>query len=89
MTTYTKDPSALLDYSTDWTPWLASGETIIGHTVTVPTGLTKVSDGATTTVVTAWLSNGTVGTVYPVVYDITTSAGRHDQRTLRVRVQER
>ena len=64
---YTKDPSAVLDYKFDWkaltngsgtSDWLAAAETISTKTVTVSNGLTKDSDTLTdtNTSVTVWLS---------------------------------
>jgi len=101
--TINKDPQAVLDYTWDWkaltngstdpdaTDWLASGETISSHTVTPASGLDKDSSALTdtNTSVTAWLSGGTAGTHYEVVCHIVTSAGREDDRTLKVYVKQR
>ena len=84
-----KDPSAVLDYVFDWTEWLAAAETITSHTVTVPTGLTLESSTAASGIVTAWISGGTAGTTCRVECLITTSAGRTDERSLWITVQER
>ena len=84
-----KDPSAVLDYVFDWTEWLAAAETITSHTVTVPTGLTLESSTAASGIVTAWISGGTVGTTYRVECLIVTTAGRTDERSLWITVQER
>jgi len=84
-----KDPSAVLDYVFDWTGWLAAAETITSHTVTVPTGLTLESSTAASGIVTAWISGGTVGTTYRVECLIVTTAGRTDERSLWITVQER
>ena len=104
MSAIPKDPEAVLDYAWNWANWLDTSttpnESIITHTVTVPTGLTldssAVVDGANTagTTVTdsqvvAWFSGGTVGTTYRVECLITTSAGRTDERSLWITVQER
>ena len=101
---FTKDPEAVLDYAFNWADWLDTSttpdESIIAHTVTVPTGLTLdssvVVDGVNTagvtitnSQVTAWISGGTVGTTYRVGCLITTSAGRKDERSLWITVQER
>jgi hypothetical protein len=78
------------------TDWLASGETISStFSVTAESGLTlgtgakaaARTDGNTS--VTAWLMGGTAGQTYEVRCRITTSAGRTDDRTLRVQVVER
>ena len=104
MSAIPKDPEAKLDYAWDWSDWLDAtttpNESIIAHTVTVPTGLTldssMVSNGVNTagvtitnSQVTAWISGGTVGTTYRVECLITTTAGRTDERSLWITVQER
>ena len=88
--TFTKDSNAVLDYSFDWaTEWLASGETISSHVITVGTGLTKDSDSENGGIVTVWLSGGTAGVNYPVACKIVTSAGRTDERTILIECTER
>lgn len=89
MSRYTKDADAALDYSVDWTSWLADTEIITSHTVTAPAGLTLDSSSEASGVVTAWLSAGTVGTTYRVGFRITTSEGRTDERSIRIHVEER
>ena len=87
--TKTKDPDAVLDYGFDWSDWLASGETISTSAWVVDTGITADSDSNTTTITTVWLSGGTAGKVYRITNSITTSAGREDDRSLLIKVQER
>ena len=89
MQRFLKDPSAVLDYTWDWSDWLATAETISSHTVTAGSGLTKDSDSATTTAVTAWLSGGTLNRTYAVVCQVVTSASRTDERTLFITVRDR
>lgn len=84
-----KAPLAILDYIENWIDWLASGETIASNVVTVPTGITNTLTTATTTGVTVWLSGGTIGVTYLVTVKITSSAGRTDERSFRVRVVRR
>ena len=86
---WNKSPVAKLDYSVDWSDWLADGETISEHDWTVPTGLTEVSASELGGVCTVWLSGGTVGTTYSVRNEITTSAGREDARTIKITVANR
>ena len=90
---FTKDPDAVLDYVFDWRdasiPWLAAGETIVGHTITADTGITVDSSTESDGKVTVWLSGGTAGKNYKVACKITTSAGRTDERTLWIRVVDR
>lgn len=97
-----KDPDAVLDYVFDWaaltngtgsSDWLAAGETIDSYTVTVAADDDIVidSDSATDgdTSVTVWLSGGTVGNVQRVTCHVVTSAGREDDRSILIPIQER
>ena len=86
---FTKDPDAVLDYTIDWSDWLASGETISTSTWTIPTGLTEDSETETTTTATVWLSGGTEGTSYTITNEIVTSQSRTANRSLYIRVEER
>jgi hypothetical protein len=89
MTSFTKDPDAVLDYRWDWTAWLADGEVISTSVVLAPAGITLDSDTNDTTSTTAWLSGGTNGTDYDVVNRISTNQGRTDDRTMRIHVMQR
>ena len=90
MLRFFKDPDAVLDYLFDWSSWLSVGEAISSHTITISgTGLALDSSSENSGIVTAWLSGGTLGTVYSVSCEITTDAGRTDERTMHIRVQER
>lgn len=77
--TITKDPDDVLDYSWDWTDWLASiADTIASYTVTVD-GITLDSHGIAGSVVTAWLSGGVIGQEASATCQVTTAGGRiHD-----------
>lgn len=86
---FTHDPNSVLDYSVDWSSWLASGETISSSVWTVEAGLTKDSESNTTTVATVWVSSGTAGSDYEATNRITTTDGRTDDRTITIRVRER
>ena len=90
MTTYnvTKDPQAVLDYGFDWTAWL-NGDTIVASVWAVEGGITLDSESETATATIIWLSGGTAGVKYECTNTITTTAGRVDERTLYVRVQDR
>lgn len=84
---FSKDPEAVLDYTIDWSDWLGT-DTISAVSWTVEAGITKDSEGNTTTSATIWLSGGTAGTSYEVTCHITTAGGREDDRTLRIDVEE-
>lgn len=83
-----KDPDATVDYQLDWETWLA-GDTIASSTITAEAGLTLESSENTTTTQTAWVSGGTAGQDYDVVFEITTTDGRIDQRTLTIFARNR
>ena len=90
MSDITHDPNARLDYAWDWTSWLDAGETITAHTVTASGagGVTVESSTVIDGKVVAWVSGGTKGKAFLTVH-ITTSAGRQDDRTITLSVQER
>ncbi len=85
---FTKDPSAVLDYMIDWSRWL-KGDTIQTSQWTVPAGLALVSQTNTTTTTTVWLSGGTAGQTYTVTNRITTASGRTDERSIIIKVEDR
>ena len=91
MTIFIKDPGAVLDYSFDWSDWLDSGssEAISDYTLEADTGITLGSDAEASGVVTVWISGGTAGTTYALRCEIVTDAGRTDERTMIIKVQER
>ena len=89
MSVYLKDPGSKLDWQHDWSGWLASGETIATSQWTVePAGLTLSAPMATASTTTVWVEGGTVGQVYRLVNRITTSAGRIEERTVVIRVEQ-
>lgn len=88
---FIKDPAARLDYSWDWTAWLADvGDTISSATVTVPAGLTAVGspvvDGG---LVTQRVEGGDVDGAYRLVCQITTVDGLIDERKIDLTISER
>jgi hypothetical protein len=86
--TFAKDPNAVLDYSIDWTRWLA-GDQVATSEWLVPTGLTKVADSKASALATVWLSGGTAGQSYTVTNRVTTTGGRTEDRSFTIRVEER
>lgn len=99
-----KDPDAVLDYKFDYaaltnstgtSDWLASGETVTNQTITITpvtaSPLTEDSSSITDTdtSVTVWLSGGLAGTEYSVACLIVTSASRTDERTMKIKCEER
>jgi hypothetical protein len=85
---FIKDPDAVLDYQIDWSDYL-DDDTITTSTWTVPEGIIKDSDTKSDAVATVWLSGGTDGVSYSLVNHIVTDAGREDDRTIVVMIQEK
>ncbi len=85
-----KDPDAVLDYSFDWTDWLAVGESISTWSVTV-SGVTKDAEDRVGAIITVWVSGGTAGpgVIATLVCAITTNQGRTDNRTIYLKIRER
>lgn len=88
MTTFEKDPEAVLDYSVDWTDFLETAETIFSSQWFSPAGITVDSNGHTNKVATVWLSGGTVGSSYELTNRITTDndPARVDERTIIISI---
>ncbi|AYJ87686.1 hypothetical protein D3Y57_19330 [Sphingomonas paeninsulae] len=86
-----KAPSATLDYLEDWTAWLSALETITAITVSIDTEGLTMTPAPTWTggIVTVWLSGGALMVGYVVSVQITTSQGRIDTRSFRVRCVQR
>jgi hypothetical protein len=81
------DPDAVLDYTLNWSAWLAS-DTITASTWVAPSGVTVDSDTHTTTHTTAWIRSETSGS-YTLTNRITTAGGRTDDRSVSIWVKER
>lgn len=80
---FVKDPSAVLDYYLDWTPWLA-GDTIV-TSAWVTTGTVTLRDAAVVGSVTLiWVEGGLAGELVDLTNHIVTTGGREDERTLRL-----
>lgn len=88
---FIKDPAALLDYTWDWSDWLAEvADTISSATVTVPAGLTAVGAPAVSNgAVTQRVSGGAVDDAYAMVCQITTAGGLIDERLIYLTISNR
>ena len=84
-----KDPQAVLDYTLDWTTYLAPlADTIASFTVVVA-GATLASQSNTTTTTTAWVSGGTVGVLCTATFHIVTAGGRTDEQTIYLKIKDK
>jgi hypothetical protein len=92
-----KDPSAQLIYSMDWSQWLPEGDALasVSYALQVrandPAPLIKGATGLAQS--NKWtyieLSGGQVGKVYTVTATIVTTSGLDDRRSFRVKVENR
>lgn len=92
-----KDPSAQLIYSMDWSEWLPTGDALasVSYSLQVrandPAPLVKESSGLAES--NTWtyveLSGGQVGKVYTVTASIVTDSGLEDRRNFRIKVENR
>ena len=90
MTTYKKDPNATLDYTFDWTAYLAPlADTITSAAWVLGDTLTMVSQTHTTTTATIFVSGGTLGNIATLTCRITTAGGRTDDRTVNLKIVAR
>ena len=85
--TFTKSPSAILDYQVDWTAWLGS-DTISSVCWVVPSGLTNVTSSSTSACATVFLSGGAPSTLYAITNKIATAASRTNDRTIFLWVRD-
>jgi len=61
MTTFMKDPDAVLDYSVDWSKWLAGDQIETSTWFVSNPALQPSDDSNTTTRTTIWLAGGVAG----------------------------
>lgn len=93
MGVFLKDPAATLDYAVEWSPAYLASATITASEWMIdpsePAGIevtaTLLSPDRTGVV----LGGGVAGRVYRVVNRVLLSDGRHDERTLALRVEDR
>lgn len=89
MTTFIKDPNAVLDYSIEWSKWLGSDQIATSAWTGSDPALEITNESNTATRTTVWLSGGAVGQSYTVTNQITTVGGRTDDRSFTIQVQDR
>jgi hypothetical protein len=89
MTTFIKDPNAVLDYSIEWSKWLAGDQIQSSDWCVSDPAIEAASDSNSATRTTVWISGGAEGQSYTVTNRITTSCCRTDERSFLIHVQER
>ncbi len=93
MAIFLKDPAAAIDYAIDWAAGYLDGATIAGSdwrvTPDQPGGVAVAATLTAPGLTGATLTGGGRGRVYRVTNAVTLSDGRHDERTLDLRVEDR
>ncbi len=87
-------PGARLDYLFDWSPQLATGDTIASKAVTIETTSAMTVDAGTIIAVggvaamgvVAWATGGVLGDTARILCTVTTAAGRVDTLALDLTV---
>jgi hypothetical protein len=90
-----KDPQATLDYSIDWSEWIANNDNIdssewfISEIDDDADPLIEVSNFNTSLIATIIVSGGTAGNIYTLTNRITTDNELVDERFFRIVVKEK
>jgi hypothetical protein len=87
---FDKQPNEVLDYYTDLTPWLPSGDFATSATTTADAGIvvdsTAIANGGKG--IRVWLSGGTTGTKYKIQVRFTTDQSRVKEFEFILRCRE-
>ena len=84
------DPSARVDYSVDWTDWMAAGDAIATSAWEIaPSGPTLTGETVAGAATQVFVENCVAAGVYRLTNRITTNQGRTDERSIVLRCEER
>jgi hypothetical protein len=87
--TATKQPNEIITYRFDYVEWLADmGDTGLSVDVTVPAGVTKVSQSLSNGMVNVKISGGTDGETYKITSLLTTTGGHAKEAEFNLKVTE-
>jgi len=92
MKAYIKDPEAVLDYEFNWLPWLGTDTITNSSWAITPSGSGGIlgsSESNTTTTARVFVEGGDVGDEYTLTNTIVTTGSRTDERSIKIRIQER
>ena len=80
------DPDEKLTFSVEWSPWLATDDTITSASWAItPTGPTILDLGESGTVVSASVDNCTRGEIYRLTCDMVSTDGETGQQSIALR----
>jgi hypothetical protein len=87
---WTQAYDAVLDYTLDWTEWLATTSDTIANATFTPSdpAVSVVSVNASDNIATAWLTGGLNGNAYAIKVHIVTEFGRQDDRTFLLNIDQ-
>lgn len=81
---YEMDPDEVLDFSVDWSEWLATGDSISTAAWSAGDGVTIDSSSVAGAVATVWLSAPDVGERHVVTCHVVTAQGREGEQSITV-----
>lgn len=84
-----KDPDEVLDYEIDWSARLKTGDEISSAAWLAPDGIAVDSSSHTATVVTVWLSGGTVNETYTLTSRVVTTGGRTMDHSVQLKIKSK
>jgi hypothetical protein len=98
--TKVKDPDSVVDFGMDWTKYLALENDTITESTWFIAGPPDTTPGAddylvidrytnTDTTTAVWLSGGQLGVIYSVTNRVTTTGGRTDDATVKIKIKEK
>ncbi|MBK7491164.1 MAG: hypothetical protein IPI17_03465 [Nitrosomonas sp.] len=79
-----QDKDSFLDYSLDWSDWLAEGDSIASSIWSADVGPVLSSATIFGSLTTTWVQGGVAGMWYAITNTVTSAQGRTDQRTIRL-----
>lgn len=87
-----KDPDATLDYSINWSDWLAEipGDSIANIYVNTTSGVQVPAQGIVAGLITGvMVRSGVIGSMEEITIRIATTQGRIDERTIKLLIRQR
>ena len=80
------DPAENLDYSIDWSSWLAKGDSLISSNWNAPSDITLSFPSMSDNKTIVWLAGGVEGQNYEIINTVSTSQGRTGVKTINLPV---
>lgn len=84
-----KDPDSVVDYGVDWTLFLETDETILSSVWVLPADFASENQSNDDKKTAIFLSGGTLRKTYVLTNRIVTSAGRTEDRSMKITCAEK